>query len=27
MILVANILADLAYSWLDPRISLGGRRR
>jgi peptide/nickel transport system permease protein len=27
MILVANILADLAYSWLDPRIALGGRRR
>ena len=27
MILVANILADLAYTWLDPRISLGGRRR
>jgi peptide/nickel transport system permease protein len=27
MILMANILADLAYSWLDPRISLGGRRR
>lgn len=27
MILLANILADLAYSWLDPRISLGGRRR
>ncbi len=27
MILVASILADLAYTWLDPRISLGGRRR
>jgi peptide/nickel transport system permease protein len=27
MILVANILADLAYTWLDPRIALGGRRR
>jgi peptide/nickel transport system permease protein len=27
MILVANILADLAYTWLDPRISLGGRRK
>jgi peptide/nickel transport system permease protein len=27
MILFANILADLAYTWLDPRISLGGRRR
>lgn len=26
MILVANIIADLAYSWLDPRIALGGRR-
>ncbi len=26
MILVANIIADLAYSWLDPRIGLGGRR-
>ena len=26
-ILLANILADLAYTWLDPRISLGGRRR
>jgi len=27
MILFANILADLAYTWLDPRISLGCRRR
>ncbi len=27
MILLANILADLAYTWLDPRIALGGRRR
>jgi peptide/nickel transport system permease protein len=27
MILLASILADLAYSWFDPRISLGGRRR
>ncbi len=24
-VLAANILADAAYSWLDPRISLGGR--
>jgi len=27
MILLANILADLAYTWLDPRIALGGRRK
>jgi len=27
MILFGSILADLAYTWLDPRISLGGRRR
>lgn len=26
-ILVANIFADIAYTWLDPRISLGKRRR
>ena len=27
-VLAANILADLAYSWLDPRITLDtGRRR
>lgn len=26
-ILVANIFADLAYTWLDPRISLTTRRR
>ncbi len=26
-ILLANILADIAYTWLDPRISLGGRRK
>ena len=26
-ILLANILADLAYTWLDPRIGLGGRRK
>src|SRR5262249_61765206 len=25
--LVANILADLAYGLVDPRIRLGGRRR
>ncbi|HEY2133897.1 MAG TPA: ABC transporter permease [Acetobacteraceae bacterium] len=27
MILAANILANLAYSWLDPRISLDGERQ
>ncbi len=26
-ILIANIFADIAYTWLDPRISLGKRRR
>ena len=25
MILLASILADLAYGWLDPRIDLGTR--
>jgi peptide/nickel transport system permease protein len=25
-VLAANILADIAYSWLDPRISLGDKR-
>ena len=27
MILLATTLADMAYTWLDPRIPLGGRRR
>jgi len=27
MILIANIVADLSYTWLDPRIGLGGNRR
>jgi len=27
LILVGNLLADLTYGWLDPRISYGGARR
>ncbi len=27
LIIVANLLVDLAYGWLDPRIRVGGERR
>jgi ABC-type dipeptide/oligopeptide/nickel transport system permease component len=24
-VVVGNLLADIAYAWIDPRIRLGGR--
>jgi ABC-type dipeptide/oligopeptide/nickel transport system permease component len=26
LVIAANLLVDLAYAWLDPRIRLGARR-